>query len=404
MGKRSFGAITRLPSKRYRARYTGPDTRWHNGPTTYSAKLDAEAWLVQERRLIDSGSWTPPSQRRASAERAEAERQTNTFGRYAEAWLAGHGDLADGTRRSYRTSIERHLKPAFGELPLTEVTPALVRTWYNSYGQRTPTAKAHAYQVLSGIFRQAEDDEIIVRSPCRIRGATASRASREPQVLSLAELLALTDAMPAQHRAMTLICGLCGLRFGEAAGLRRQDLDLDQRLLHVRRGVVRVGGRKQLSRPKTPAAVRTVAVPSFAVDKLEAHLETLPEGGRTGLVFPGADGEPLASTSLYGRKARTERRRNGQKYAKAAYGFYAAREAIGRPDLHWHDLRRTAATLGAQSGATVREMQHRLGHTTPAMALHYQAATIDRDRLISERLQEAIEKHTTSLHSAQPRS
>lgn len=398
MGKRSFGAITRLPSKRYRARYTGPDARWHNAPTTYSAKLDAEAWLVQERRLIDSGTWTPPSQRRTSAERAEADRQANTFGRYADAWLAGHGDLAEGTRRSYRTSVERHLKPAFGELPLTEVTPALVRSWYNSYGQRSPTAKGHAYQVLSGIFRQAEDDEIIVRSPCRIRGATASRSSREPQVLSLAELLALTHAMPQQHRALTLICGLCGLRFGEATGLRRQDLDLDldQRLLHVRRGVVRVGGRKQLSRPKTPAAVRTVAIPALVVDELEAHLGMTPKGGRTSLVFPGADGEPLASTSLYGRKARTEKRRSGQTYAKTAYGFYAAREAIGRPDLHWHDLRRTAATLGAQSGATVREMQHRLGHTTPTMALHYQAATIERDRLISERLQEAIDKHTAA--------
>jgi integrase len=404
MRKRSFGAITRLPSKRYRARYTGPDTRWHNAPTTYSAKLDAEAWLVQERRLIDNGSWTAPSQRRAEADKLAAERRANTFGRYADAWITGHSDLADSTLRSYRTSVDRHLKPAFGELPLTEVTPSLVRAWYNSYGQAVPTARAHAYQVLSGIFRQAEDDEVIVRSPCRIRGASASRSTREPQVLSLAELLALAEAMPQQHRAMTLICGLCGLRFGEAAGLRRQDLDLDQHLLHVRRGVVRTEGRKQLSRPKTAAALRTVAIPAFAVEELEAHLRTMPRGNRTSLIFPGADGEPLASSSLYGRKARTENRRNGHSYLKTAYGFYAAREAIGRPDLHWHDLRRTAATLGAQSGATVREMQHRLGHTTPAMALHYQAATIDRDRLISERLQEAIEKHTTSLQAAQPRS
>jgi len=214
--------------------------------------------------------------------------------------------------------------------------------------------------------------------------------------LSLAELLALTEAMPAHYRAMTLICGLCGLRFGEAAGLRRQDLALDQSLLHVRRGVVRVAGRKELSQPKTPAAVRTVTMPAIAVAELKAHLETLPKGGRTSLIFPGADGEPLASTSLYGRKARTEKRRNGLTYVKSAYGFYAAREAIGRPDLHWHDLRRTAATLGAQSGATVREMQHRLGHTTPTMALHYQAATIDRDRFISERLQAAIDQHTAA--------
>ncbi len=202
------------------------------------------------------------------------------------AWLAGHSDLADGTKRSYCTSVERHLKPAFGTLPLTDVSPALVRSWYNSYGQRTPTARAHAYQVLSGIFRQAEDDEIIVRSPCRIRGASVSRSSREPQVLTLAELLALTAAMPAQHRAMTLICGLCGLRFGEATGLRRQDLDLDEGLLHVRRGVVRVAGVKQLSRPKTPAAVRTVAMPALAVLELKVGSQHS-AGNRRGLAVAG---------------------------------------------------------------------------------------------------------------------
>ena len=285
-------------------------------------------------------------------------------------------------------------------LPLTEITPPLVRRWHSSYADRTPTARVHAYQVLSSILRQAEDDEIIARSPCRVRGGASTRATREPQVLSLAELLALTDAMPPQHHAMTLICGLCGLRFGEVTGLRRQDLDLDQGLLHVRRGAVRVNGKKQVGRPKTAAAVRTVTMPTIARDALRAHLQTLSEGGRTSLVFPGQDGTPLAPSSLYGRKSRIERRSSGRTYTKTAYGFYAARETIGRPELHWHDLRRTAATLGAQSGATVREMQHRLGHTTPTMALHYQSATIERDKLISERLQDAVDQHGNGSRSA----
>jgi len=199
---------------------------------------------------------------------------------------------------------------------------------------------------------------------------------------------------------MTLICGLCGLRFGEVTGLRRQDLDLEQGLLHVRRGAVRVNGKKQLSRPKTAAAARTVAMPAIARDALQAHLQTLSQVGRTSLVFPGYDGTPLAPSSLYGRKARSERRSGGRTYTKTAYGFYAAREMIGRPELHWHDLRRTAATLGAQSGATVREMQHRLGHTTPTMALHYQAATIERDKLISERLQNAVDQYDNGSRTA----
>lgn len=60
MGKRSFGRIHQLPSKRYRARYTGPDTRVHNAPHTFDTKLDAEAWLTDERRLISAGTWSSP--------------------------------------------------------------------------------------------------------------------------------------------------------------------------------------------------------------------------------------------------------------------------------------------------------------------------------------------------------
>jgi integrase len=127
-------------------------------------------------------------------------------------------------------------------------------------------------------------------------------------------------------------------------------------------------------------------MPTVVTEALKEHLARTPiTGGRKGLVFPGRDGQPLAPSALYGRSGRVERR-GGKTYSKAAYGFYAAREAIGRPELHWHDLRRTAATLGAQTGATVREMQHRLGHSTPGMALHYQAATAERDRAIADGL------------------
>lgn len=393
MSKRSFGRIARLPSKRYRARYTGPDARLHNAPTTFEARIDAEAWLTDERRLIASGAWLAPGERDAERRRAEARRLSNTFPAYVDAWFTGRHDLRPTTRASYQTAIELHLKPAFGDLPLSEITTAAVRVWFNSYGTRTPTARAHAYQVLSSIMSQAVDDELIHRNPCRIRGGGRVVVNREPEVLTLTELIALAEAMPPRHQALTLISGLCGLRFGEAAGLRRRDVDLARGLLQVRQGAIRVPGEKLLGPPKTAAAVRDVAMPSVAADALRIHMGGAAGGRRGDLVFPGSDGKPLAPTALYGRTARKERR-NGRTYLKNAYGFFAAREAIGRPELHWHDLRRTAATLGAQSGGTVREMQSRLGHTTPAMALLYQAATAERDRAIAERLQLAVEEMT----------
>ena len=390
MGKRSFGQITRLPSKRYRARYTGPDTLLHNAPHTFETRQDAEAWLTDERRLVSAGKWTSPAARKAAAAKREAMRQARGFDVYARAWLKARHDLRPTTRASYASALERHLIPAFGSTPIDEIDAEAVRAWFNGYGTRTPTARAHAFAVLKAIMGQAEDDGLILRNPARIKAGGRAETKRDPEVLSLAELLALADAMPEKHRALTLLSGFCGLRFGEAVALRRSDVDLEAGLVHVRHGVTRVDGKKVLGKPKTKASVRTVAMPAIVVEALRKHLSRSIAGGRHGLVFPGTDGQPLAPSALYGRASRIERR--GQNtFEKRAYGFFAAREAIGRPDLHWHDLRRTAATLGAQSGATVREMQHRLGHTTPTMALHYQGATAERDRAIADRLQAQVD-------------
>jgi integrase len=389
-GKRSFGQITRLPSKRYRARYTGPDQALHNAPHTFQYRVDAEAWLTDEHRLISAEVWSSPGARRVAVRRAEEARCARVFEDYAHAWLAGRHDLRPTTVDSYRSALTRHLIPAFGQTPIDEITTEKVRIWFASYGDRTPTARAHAYAVLKAIMGQAIDDELVVRTPCRIKSGARTRVKRDPEVLTLPELLTLAQAMPRQHRALTLVAGLCGLRFGEAVALRRRDVDLEGGTIHVTRTAVRSGGTKTTGPPKTDAGRRTVAMPRAVVEALTKHLQEFPVANREALLFPGRDGAQLAHSALYGLPARTERR-GGRVYRKEPFGFMKARQVIGKPGLHWHDLRRTAATLGAQAGATVREMQSRLGHSTPNMALYYQGATAERDRRIADRLQLQVE-------------
>ena len=415
MGKRSFGQITELKSGRFRARYTDPERRMavsrtgktspltHAAPHTFDTKMDAEAWLVDERRLISSGTWTSPAARAAVAREAEQAREEGTFSRYAQGWLDGRHDLRPSTRESYTTALNKHLLPYFGEMPMDEITIKDVRAWFNGYGTRTPTARAHAYQVLSAIMSTAEDEDgIITRSPCRIRAGGRTKVKREPEVLTLDELLALADAMPEHHRALTLVCGFGALRFGEAVALRRRDVNFDKGTVTVVRTSVRANREKTVNEPKTEAGKRTVHLPPIVMEALQKHLQDVGiDGGRDALIFPGKDGNLLAHTALYGRSSRVERR-GDKTYEKAGYGFHAAREAIGRPSLHWHDLRRTALSLGAESGATVRELQNRAGHTTPTMALHYQQATAQRDKAIADKLQQRIEGAASSVISNLP--
>jgi integrase len=72
--------------------------------------------------------------------------------------------------------------------------------------------------------------------------------------------------------------------------------------------------------------------------------------------------------------------------------FHAARVAAARPDLRFHDLRHTGASMATQAGATLAEVMHRLGHSTAVAAMRYQHATDERDVAIAAALSTAYDR------------
>ena len=81
-GKRGFGTIRKRANGRWQAFYMGPDQGFHRAPSTFETKMDAEAWLVAERRLLQSDEWSPARSRRARVVKA-----IEPFRPYAEEWL-----------------------------------------------------------------------------------------------------------------------------------------------------------------------------------------------------------------------------------------------------------------------------------------------------------------------------
>ena len=123
---------------------------------------------------------------------------------------------------------------------------------------------------------------------------------------------------------------------------------------------------------KTAAGIRDVYLPGAMLPRLRALLSAQPIRGKDGLLFTGQSGQPLNGSVM----------RDWHK---------AALKAAGLPeDVQLHDLRRTALTLAAEGGATVAELQRLAGHTTAAMAMHYQRPTMLRDQERAERLGAAL--------------
>lgn len=365
---RGFGAIKKLPSGRYHASYVGPDGHRYNGPTTYQAKVDAEAWLAQEQKAIAADDWSTPEVRKAL--RAA---QNITFGTYAETFLAER-TLKPRTREHYRSLLKNQLNPTFEHRPLRAITPNTVRAWHTALGTATPTLRAHAYGLLRTILGQAVHDGLIPANPCHIRGAGNAKRVHKIKPATIPELEAIAKAMPEKYRLMVLLAAWCGLRFGELTELRRGDLDLKKGVLHVRRGVTRVDGEFIVGTPKSDAGVRDVNIPPHLLPAVKAHLKGNITGGRNGLLFPAQDGTShMAPSTLY-------------------KVYYPARDKAGRSDLRFHDLRHTGAVLAASTGATLAELMARLGHSTAGAALRYQHASEDRDKVIAEALSALVQQ------------
>jgi integrase len=263
-------------------------------------------------------------------------------------------------------------------MPLDEIAAVDIRTWYNRLDPNKKTARAHKYTLLHTVLNTAVEEELIEANPCHIRAASVVRRARRIEPASLDELARLVAELPDRYRALALTGAWCALRFGELTELRRHDLDLaaddGSGWIRIRRAVSwPTPHTPVVSTPKSFAGIRDVAIPPHLVPLLRVHIERYAMPGPDGLVFPNTEGNHMHHGSMY-------------------KVFKRARKAIGRPDLRFHDLRHTGATMAAQAGATMRELMDRLGHSTPQAALIYQHAAADRQAELAARLSDLASK------------
>lgn len=358
--RRAFGAPRQLASGRWQARYRGPNGVDYKAPRTFDTKLDADGWLAAERRLIELDAWTPPDQRQPRG---------LTLRTYADRWWREtERRHKPRTRVLNRGYLDNVILPELGDVPLAGLNAGQVRRWFAGLDDY-PTRNANAYSLLRTILNQAVDDELIDANPARIRKAASKTRKVEPVALEADRIRELSAAMPARWRALVLLAGFSGLRFGELVALRRRDLTLTdgECSVTVRRAATRVAGRWVVGAPKSTAALRTVPLPHELAADLKTHLEAYALPGRDGLVFPAEQGEPPHENTV-------------------RVNLNRAAERIGVGHMRFHDLRHSYATALARAGATLADHMTIMGHTSAAMSARYTHATSTRNAALVQRV------------------
>ncbi|MQA02141.1 MAG: tyrosine-type recombinase/integrase [Streptosporangiales bacterium] len=357
-GRRQFGWVRKLPSGRHQASYIGRDGIRVTAPRTFNSKKEANGWLtLREAELL-------------RGDVPVAQRGEVPFGPYAKEWIEQRPGLRLRTAYLYRWLLNAYLLPTFDGVNLVDLDAGSVRRWRATLLQRgvSATMVAKAYRLLRAIMMTAVDeDELIPRNPCRIRGAGTETPPERP-VLTVSQVYALADEMPLRLRALILVATFASLRFGEAAALRRADLDVDGGTVHVRRAYSEIAGQGLVvGPPKSKAGVRKVALPASVLVDLREHLKKYVGRSADALLFTGAKGAAL-------------RRGNFNQLVR----WRDAVARVGVPGLHFHDLRHTGNTLAADSGVSTKNLMARMGHDSERAALIYQHTTAKADRLIAD--------------------
>jgi integrase len=421
---RRFGNIRKRESGRYQIRYPGPDGRMRTGPETYERKSDAERALSLIEAQMISGEWT------------DSDRSKIKFQDYAAYWITQRAGLRPRTIDLYTWLCGKHINPYLGGVPLGRLSTPMIREWRAKLLRSgvSVTMAAKAYRLLHSILATAvEEDKILARNPCRVRGAAAERASERPvltvaQVFELAELVGRRPVgnirrLPAggyrlrfrrhgimrtapevhisrraaeaalwtmghegnadcdqdrRYRSLVLLATFASLRWGEVTALRRCDLDLAAGIVRVRAACAeRSTGELVLGPPKSRAARCIVGIPQSITSALREHLSLFVGPEPEALIFPGAKGWPL-------------RRSNFNKMSSWPYAI----RSIGAEGLHFHDLRHTGNHFAAASGVSLKDLTARMGHDSERAAIIYQHEAQGADLAITN----AIDAHIESAN------
>jgi integrase len=335
----SVEPIHQLPSRRWEVRYRDPQGKPRR--FRFDTKQQARDHLADVRTAGRSGSYTSPELGRV------------TFARWVDEWAGTVIHLRSATAARYERDLRLHVLPQFGNVPLAKITPRDVRAWLSE--QQSSGVRASAIRRRFSVFRKIMNDavanEMLARTPCRGVKAPADKAS-DIEVLTAGEVAELAAAMPAWCRMWVYFAAYTGLRWSEMLGLRRQDVDLMRRVVHVRQQIIEVNGRFEgFGEPKTEAGRRTVDLPAFLCEMLADELAQRAQPGVGGLVFVNT------------------RSRSPHASSFSSQAWKRAREIVGRPDLRWHDLRHTAVALAIANGAHPKAIQERMGHASITMTL-----------------------------------
>lgn len=226
----------------------------------------------------------------------EALADDRLFGDYAAEWFRVRKApfVSASTRNSYRTVLNKHLFPAFGERNLRAIRPAELQAFVNKFEGKSKSMITSIIGTLQAVFAAAKQDRIVAMNPAENLQRPKASPTAERRALTEAERQRMLALFASHEHGMYLaVMYYTGMRPGEVRGLQWGDIDWDANLIHVQRDVDYAdAGRPQVGALKTAASDRYIPL-AAPLRALLWPRRQLP----TAFLFPGQGDAPLSQVT-----------------------------------------------------------------------------------------------------------
>ncbi|MDP2965806.1 MAG: site-specific integrase [Pelolinea sp.] len=313
---------------------------------TAETRAECNEWLRRTMDLVDQGM--------------TFQTRNLTLQEYLQGWFqVKKTSVKPKTAYDYERMLNKYINPQLGNIKLIDLTTYQVTRFYTKLIEMekgSPTVH-FAHSVLRSALQDAVRSGIIGRNPS-VGALLPRRNQKEMQVLTESQVTQfLITAECSRYKALYHLAITTGMRYSELVGLRWSDIDWEKSTIKVQRQLQYAPHKGfQFSEPKTRSGIRTIMLGETTLKILREHHKKYAHLDKTGenLVFINGIG-----TIIYFKRFHKD--------------FKRVLRNAGLPDMRFHDLRHTAATLMISNGIPVLIVSKILGHSTPSVTMNIYA-------------------------------
>lgn len=319
--------------------------KWLSG---FNSPQEAERALIDFLAKFNTGQY--------------ADSQNMTVETYLQKWLNDYAKLnvAKTTYDTYEDAV-KHIVPRLGKIKLEKLRPIDIQSFVTELFKEGVSIRSirYYYAVLNVALNTAIQWQLLAVNPCKgvilpSKNKTKVKTLNKKQV----DLL-LKESKNTPLYIPILLAVTCGMRRGEILGLRWNNVNFDNNTINITQSIVQTPNGEIIEKgPKSKYGIRTIAMPEITALELKA-LRKKQDENKLALGSEYKDGNFVVCWD------------NGEPYRPdyITHAFKKLIKKLNLPDIRFHDLRHTHATLLLEEGIHPKVVQERLGHSSITITL-----------------------------------